>query len=246
MLPIALGEATKTVAYIVDSIKSYRFLVRWGEERDTDDVEGKVTASSARRPKAEEIKALLPAFTGWIDQVPPAFSAVKVGGKRAYDLARGGQRVELSPRRVHVARFELIEQAGADEATFEVDCGKGVFVRALVRDLGRRIGALGYVERLRRTRVGRFDISAAISLDRLAELVHSSPSREYLLPVESALAEIPALAVTEPQAIRLRSGQAVRLLSAEDGTVCAMAAGRPVALAKVEDGEVRPVRVFNI
>lgn len=246
VLPVALGEATKTVGYVIDSMKSYRFLARWGEQRDTDDTEGRVTARSARRPGAEEIRAALPAFTGWIEQVPPSFSAIKVAGKRAYDLARRGQPPELGPRHVHVARFELVERPDEDTATFEVDCGKGAYVRSLVRDLALRLDTCGHIQSLRRTRVGRFAMDQAISLDRLAALVHNSPPGQYLLAVESALADIPALILTEPQAHRLQSGQAVHVLNAEDGTVYATSAGRPVALAEVEDGEVRPVRVFNL
>ncbi len=198
------------------------------------------------RPGHDEIVAALPLFTGTIEQVPPAFSAIKVAGKRAYDLARSGRPVELGPRSVHVARFELMDRPDADTATLEVDCGKGAYVRSLVRDLARHMGTCGYVESLRRTRVGRFGESDAISLDRLAQLVHSSPPGDYLMPVETALADIPALVLTEPQVIRLKSGQTVHVVNAADGTVCAMAAGRPVALARVEDGEVRPVRVFNM
>lgn len=246
VLPVALGEATKTVLYAVDSTKSYRFEARWGEERDTDDAEGEVTATSERRPEAEEIRAALASFTGAIEQVPPAFSAIKVAGERAYDLARRGEPAELEPRHVHVARFELVVRPDRDHAIFEVDCGKGAYVRSLVRDLARRLGTCGHVESLRRTRVGCFHEDDAISLDRLAELLHSAPLHDHLLPVETVLADIPALALTEPQATRLKCGQAVRVLDAGDGPVCVMAAGRPVALAEVEGGEVRPVRVFNL
>lgn len=246
VLPVALGEATKTAAYAVDSLKCYRFVARWGEQRDTDDADGEITATSPGRPERADIEGALPEFTGWIEQVPPAYSAVKVAGKRAYDLARRGAPAELAARRVHVVRFDLVELHDADSASFEVECGKGAYVRALVRDLARRLGTLGHVQSLRRIRVGGFLEGDAISLDRLAELVHSAPPSEYLSPVETALADIPALALTEPQGIRLRSGQAVRVLNAEDGTVCAMAAGRPVALARIEGGELRPVRVFNM
>jgi len=246
VLPVALGEATKTAPYAVDSTKSYRFQARWGEERDTDDCEGEVTASSEQRPGRAEIEAALAAFRGVIEQVPPAFSAIKVAGRRAYDLARRGQPAVLQPRRVEVTRFELIDRPDADRAIFEVDCGKGAYVRSLVRDLARSLGSRAHVEALRRTRVGCFDEEQAISLDRLAELLHSAPPHDYLLPVETVLADIPALALTEPQATRLRSGQAVRVLNAADGAVCAMASGRPIALAEVQGGELRPVRVFNL
>jgi tRNA pseudouridine55 synthase len=246
VLPIALGEATKTVAYVMAGSKRYRFEVRWGEERDTDDIEGEVVETSAERPVREAIVSALDDFTGWISQVPPTYSAIKVGGRRAYDLARQGQPMALEPRQVHIESFELIDQPDADRAAFSVSCGKGAYVRALARDLGRRLGSRAHVTTLRRTRVGPFSEANAFSLDKLTEVVHSSPPSEYLYPVETALADIPALLLTEPQAIRLKSGQAVRGVNAEDGTVCAMVAGRAVAVAEVLGGEVRPVRVFNL
>ncbi len=246
VLPVALGEATKTVDHIVAGPKNYAFEVRWGEERDTDDREGEVVASSDLRPTEAEIRSALPEFAGWIEQVPPLYSAVKVEGRRAYDLARQGRPAALGPRRVQVMRFELSRVLDAETAAFEVECGRGMYVRALVRDLARRLGTRGHVHSLRRTRVGSFHEGEAISLETLAQLVHSAPPSTFLKPVETALADIPALALTEPQAIRLKSGQAVRVLDVADGTVCAMASGRPVALAEVEHGQVRPVRVFNL
>lgn len=246
VLPIALGEATKTVPFVVDASKSYRFEVRWGEERDTDDGDGKVTASSPHRPSAQEIAGALKAFTGWIEQVPPAYSALKVAGRRAYDAARCGEALDLAPRRVRILDLALLGRNGPDHATFAVECGKGAYVRALARDLGRRLGTHAHVTSLRRTRVGGFRVEDAISLDKLAEVVHSAPPTECILRVETALVDIPALALTEPQAIRLRCGQAVQVFGAADGTVCAMAAGQPVALAEVAGGEVRPLRVFKL
>ena len=246
VLPIALGEATKTAGYLMACDKSYEFEVRWGEERDTDDIEGEVVAVSAERPDADAILAALPDFTGWISQVPPTYSAIKIKGRRAYDLARQGQPAELEPRQVQVKRLELVGRLDAERAAFVLECGKGTYVRALARDLGRRLGTHAHVTALRRTRVGPFDEKGAFSLDKLAEVVHSSPPSDYLYPVETALADIPALVLTEPQAIRLKNGQVIGGVIAEDGTVCAMCAGRAVAVAKVEGGEVRPVRVFNL
>jgi tRNA pseudouridine55 synthase len=246
ILPIALGEATKTVAYVQDGAKTYRFTVRWGEERTTDDAEGEVTRTDPGRPSAAEIQALLPAFTGLIQQAPPAFSAIKLDGERAYDLARAGATVDLAPRPVRIDRFVLFGQIGPDEAEFEVDCGKGAYVRALARDLGRRLGCFGHVTALRRTRVGPYREAAAFSLAKLAELCDKPAPFEYLLPVETALDDIPALAVTGPQAERLHNGQPIMVLDAADGPALVKNAGRPVALAEVAGGEVRPVRVFNL
>lgn len=246
VLPVALGEATKTVSYVQDSSKTYRFTVRWGEERDTDDAEGQVIRAADARPARPAILAALSAFTGSIEQVPPAYSAVKVAGERAYKLARKGEAAELAPRVIRIDRFALLDQPDADHARFEVDCGKGAYVRALARDLGRHLGVFGHIAALRRTRVGPFTEAQAFSLDKLRELWQNTRPSEVLLPVETALVDIPALALTGPQADRLRSGQPVRVLGTADGTVCAMAAGKPVALAEIAAGEVRPVRVFNL
>ena len=246
VLPIALGEATKTAGYLMASDKSYEFEVRWGEERDTDDIEGGVVAISAERPDVDAILAALPEFTGWISQVPPTYSAIKIKGRRAYDLARQGRPAALEPRQVQVKRLELVGRPDAERAAFTLECGKGTYVRALTRDLGRRLGTRAHVTALRRTRVGPFDEEGAFSLEKLAEVVHSSPPSDYLYPIETALADIPALVLSEPQAIRLKSGQALTGVNAEDGMVCAMCAGRAVAVAEVEGGEVRPVRVFNL
>jgi tRNA pseudouridine55 synthase len=230
----------------MESGKSYRFTLRWGEERDTDDSEGRPTANSAMRPSREQILAALPAFVGEIEQAPPAFSAIKVAGERAYDLAREGRPAQLAPRLVRVDRLELLGQADADHAEFELDCGRGTYVRSIARDLGRKLGALAHVSALRRTRVGPFCEANAISLAQLEELGHKGALETALLPVETALADIPALAVTGPEAHRLKCGQAVRVPSTMEGAVYATSAGRPVALAQLEGGELRPVRVFNL
>lgn len=246
VLPIALGEATKAMSFTLERGKSYRFAVRWGEERDTDDAEGQVVATAPARPQASAIEAALALFRGAIEQRPPSFSAIKVEGQRAYKLAREGEALVLAARAVTIHRFALIAHPDADTAHFEVDCGKGTYVRALARDLGRHLGCLGHVISLRRTRVGGFDESQAISLAKLGDLWHGPAPFEHLLPIETALDDIPALALTGPQADRLRSGQTVRVLDADDGIVCAMNAGKPVALAEAAGGDVRPVRVFNL
>jgi tRNA pseudouridine55 synthase len=254
-LPIALGEATKTVPFVMDGRKRYRFTVRWGEERDTDDAEGRVVETSAARPGEADIRNLLPRFTGTIAQVPPRFSAIKVDGERAYDLARDGEVVELEARPVDIGRLDLVERPDADHAVFEAECGKGTYVRALARDMGRVLGAFGHVCALRRTAVGPFATDDMISLERLEALWHRAAAGEASLadalkPVETALADIPALAVSRADAARLQRGQAV-LLRGRDapilrGAVYVTASGLLVALAEIDHGEIVPKRVFNL
>ena len=255
ILPLALGEATKTVPFVMDGRKRYRFTVRWGEERDTDDAEGRVVASSDQRPTAEAIRGALPAFTGTIAQVPPKFSAIKVEGERAYDLAREGQEVALEARPVDIHDFALVETPDPDAAVFEAECGKGTYVRALARDLGRVLGCCGHVSALRRTQVGPFDENDMISLAELEGLCQKAAAGEgsladALLPVETALDDIPALAVNRADAARLQRGQAV-LLRGRDapifrGTVYVTTSGELIALAEVDRGEIIPKRVFNL
>ena len=261
ILPIALGEATKTVAYAMDGTKCYHFRARWGEERNTDDRAGAVTATSDLRPETAAIEAVLPAFIGDIEQIPPQFSAIKLDGERAYDLARAGEVLDLESRLVHVERLSLIGQPDADHADFEVVCGKGTYMRSLARDIGRALGCLGHVAELRRLSVGRFTLERAISLDELAALGQGAALDSHLLPLETALDDIPALALTVEEAHRLRQGQAVALLRRQDferlGTLfdesserevvlLATSAGRPVALCRLEGAELRPMRVINI
>jgi len=256
ILPIALGEATKTVSYVMGGRKIYRFTVRWGEARSTDDAEGPVTAVSDRRPSRAEIETVLPGFQGEISQTPPAFSAIKVEGERAYDLARAGEAVDLAPRLVWIERLTLLRQLDADHAEFEAVTGKGVYMRSLARDLALALGTVGHVSALRRIAVGPFTESQAISLESLKALGHIPAASGQLLPVEAALDDIPALPLTDAEALRLRSGQSVGLLRASDrerlgairsgDLVCAMAGGKPVALARWEAGDLRPVRVLNL
>jgi tRNA pseudouridine55 synthase len=254
-LPVALGEGTKTVPFVVDGRKSYVFTIRWGEERDTDDAEGRVVTRSEQRPDAAAIAALLPRFTGTIEQVPPRFSAVKIAGERAYDLARDGEAVELKPRAVEIYRLALVETPDADHTVLAAECGKGTYVRALARDLGRALGALGHVAALRRNRVGPFGENDMISLERVEALCHRAAAGEgnladLLLPIETALDDIPALAVSPAEAARLRRGQAV-LLRGRDaslfrGMVQVASCGEIVAIAEVDRGEIVPRRVFNL
>jgi tRNA pseudouridine55 synthase len=260
VLAVALGEATKTVPYAMDAEKTYRFTARWGEARATDDAEGQITATSGKRPSRAEIEAALPAFTGALSQTPPAYSAVKVEGERAYDLARDGETVELEPRLVLVRQARLLEIPDPDHAEFEMHCGKGTYVRAWVRDLAIALGTYGYVSALRRTCVGAFRVEDATPLETLRGFMHSPAAFEHLRPLSTALDGIPALAVTGPDAVRLRSGNPILIRPAQfaritEGTsgddlqgltvFCSTGEGEPVALVTLEAGELRPFRVFN-
>ena len=254
-LPIALGEATKTVPFVMDSRKRYRFTVSWGEERDTDDTEGRVVRTSELRPSADSIRELLPRFTGLIEQIPPQYSAIKVQGERAYDLARDGETVPLQPRPVEIHELSLVEHSDSGQSVFEAECGKGTYVRALARDMGRILGCFGHICALRRTLVGPFTERDMIPLEQLEALCNRAASGEgsladALLPVETALDDIPALAVTRADAARLHRGQAVLLRGRDapncSGTVYVTVAGRLLALAEIGNGELIPKRVFNL
>jgi tRNA pseudouridine55 synthase len=254
LLPIAMGEATKTVSYIMDGRKRYTFTLRWGEATATDDAEGPVVEWSDRRPTSAEITAVLPAFVGLIDQVPPQFSAIKVAGQRAYDMARASEDFTLESRPVRIFELSLTE-AGADTASFQVDCGKGAYMRSLARDLGQALGTCAHVVALRRTAVGPLTEAHAISLESLEALGHSAAASGPLLPLETALDDIPALALTEAEANCLRRGQAVSMMARvnrarieafDNGSIVyATHGGKPVALARCDAGDIRPVRVLN-
>jgi tRNA pseudouridine55 synthase len=253
LLPIALGEATKTVPFVMDGRKIYRFTVRWGEERDTDDAEGRATQTSAERPTAEAIRALIPRFSGLIEQVPPRFSAVKIDGERAYDLARDGAVVELAPRPIEIHHLELLETPDADHGVLAAECGKGTYVRALARDVGRALGCFGHVVALRRTAVGPFTEQIATSLEALQRMTQPGAdivAGPAILPVDAGLAALPALRVSTADAGRLARGQAVLLRGRDapvmEGWVSVSAHGGLVALAQVEKGELRPRRIFNL
>ncbi len=252
VLPIALGEATKTVPFAVDGRKVYRFSVRWGVETNTDDAEGTAVATDAMRPSRSQIEALLPQFIGEIMQTPPAFSAIKVDGERAYDLARSGAAVELEARPVAIERLELVDMPDGDTALFEAECGRGTYVRALARDLGRLLGCHGHVAALRRTRVGTFTDEAATSLHELQQAAGEGGEEglaSLLLPIETALEELLEINVSQADAARLARGQPV-LLRGRDapivvGDAFAISKGTLVALCEVSAGELRPTRVFN-
>ena len=254
-LPIAMGEATKTVPFVMDGRKLYRFTVRWGEERDTDDAEGRVVEQSDSRPTADAVRALLPSFLGVIQQVPPRYSAIKIEGERAYDLARDGETVELAARPVEITRLELMESPDADHAVLEAECGKGTYVRSLARDMGRALGCFGHVSALRRVAVGPFEADSMISLVDLEAVCHRAAAGEgsladALLPVETALDDIPALAIGRADAARLQRGQAVLLRGRDapifSGPVYITVEGHLLALAEVDHGEIVPRRVFNL
>ena len=249
ILPIALGEATKTVPFAVDGEKAYRFTVRFGAETDTDDAEGQVVRTTAFLPTLEDIENVLPDFTGEISQVPPAFSAIKVDGERAYDLARSGEQVVLEPRWIVVDDLRLIDMPDAATAVLEAECGKGTYVRALARDIGRALGSAAHVIALRRTRVGPFDEAASVQLSALQEAAEAGDIGQYLQPVEAALDDLPGLSVGPNDAASLARGQAV-LVRGRDAPVMSGAAyahfkGRILAIGELEKGAFRPTRVFN-
>jgi tRNA pseudouridine55 synthase len=259
VLPIALGEATKTVPYIQDAKKIYRFTVRWGQATTTDDREGAVIADSASRPGDADINGMLPRFTGLISQAPPAFSAIKVAGERAYDLARAGTPAELAERPIDIHRLELVGQEDADHSVFEVETGKGAYVRSLARDMGVALGTFGHVSALRRLAVGQFRAENAFPLDFDALPSDIAGLTEHVLPIETVLDDIPALALTADEAQRLRCGQTVGLFThhhrdwlaeliaagRDGGIALALWQGKAVAMVRIDSAEAQPVRVFN-
>ena len=264
ILPIALGEATKTVAWLMEAEKSYRFTVEWGTSTDTQDREGKVIGASDVRPLKADIETALATFVGDIQQVPPIYSAIKIAGERAYDLARDGETPEMVARPVLLRAATLVDMPDVDHATIEIVSGKGFYVRSLARDLAAKLGTEGHVSALRRTAVGPFHESAAITLETLQDLCHTDAASESLLPVETALDDIPALAVTEEEAFRLRQGRGIlllpdqaeelrnkrkpRVVSGEDMSRVALATleGHAVAIGDARAGRFEPIRVFNL
>jgi tRNA pseudouridine55 synthase len=249
VLPIALGEATKTVPFAVDGEKAYRFMVRFGAETDTDDAEGAVVKTAEARPSRADVEAVLDRFTGEIMQVPPRFSAIKIDGERAYDLARAGEEVNLEARPIVIDDLLLVDMPDADTAVLEAHCGKGTYVRAIARDMGRALGCLGHVISLRRTRVGTFDQADAVALSDLETALQDGLLSRHLLPVEAALDDLPGLQVGPRDAASLARGQAV-LVRGRDAPILSGAAyahfkGQILALGELEKGAFRPTRVFN-
>lgn len=272
MLPIALGEATKTVPYVMDGAKIYRFTVAWGEERSTDDLEGGVTQTSAKRPAREDILALLPRYTGIIQQIPPQFSAIKIDGERAYDLARGGESVDIPAREVEIARLDLIEMPDDTHTVFEIECGKGTYVRSLARDFGRDLGCYGHVADLRRVEVAPFTPEDFVTLAELEAVWPPIPVKEQaedgeeieeipaprrdfsaidalVIDTGAALDCLPQVALSDEQAHRIRMGNPV-ILRGRDAPVeaeeaCVTARGKLLAIGYVEQGQFKPKRVFT-
>jgi tRNA pseudouridine55 synthase len=257
ILPIALGEATKTVPFLMDADKAYRFTIAWGRTTATFDREGAILAESDVRPTPDQVAAVLPRFVGEISQIPPAYSAIKVDGERAYDLARAGEAVVLEARTVVVHDARVAAAPDDDHIVLEIECGKGTYVRALVRDIAMALGACGHVSELRRTRVGAFTEENAVTLESLEDLGHKARQSEALLPVETALDDIPALAVTDEDAFRLKQGRSIVLVPRQveavkarlkpgSRTVSAMAGGSVVALCEMRAGRLEPSRVFHL
>lgn len=256
VLPIALGEATKTVPYVMDATKRYRFTAKWGEATTTDDREGEVIARSDKRPTREEIESALPAFTGVIEQVPPQFSAIKIGGERAYDLAREGETVALEARAIDIHELTLIDMPDADCAVFEAVTGKGAYVRALVRDIAKAIGTEGHVSELRRTAVGPFRAEDGVTIAALEAMEGPEARDAALLPIDAALAGLPQAAIGGPEADRLKRGQPAVITPAtakgvrgsEVGVIPAVLAslhGDAVAICELDGLKLKPLRVFN-
>ncbi|WP_444667412.1 tRNA pseudouridine(55) synthase TruB [Cereibacter changlensis] len=249
VLAVALGEATKTVPYITDALKCYRFLVRLGVSTRTDDAEGEVIATSDLRPADDEIAAALAAFRGEIMQIPPQFSAVKIDGERAYDLARDGETVEIAARELWVESLEMIARPDADHVELEMVCGKGGYVRAIARDLGAALGCHGHVQWLRRTWSGPFDAEDGISLDTIDRLARTEELETHLLPLEKGLADLPELPCTPEGAVRLRNGNPGMVISANceyGDEAWASYQGQPIAVGIYKAGELHPSRVFNL
>ena len=260
ILPIALGEATKTIPYIQDHLKTYSFTVQWGEQRATDDLEGAVIATSPHRPADRDILAILPRFTGEIMQTPPQFSAIKIDGERAYDIARDGGEIDMKPRPVYIETLDLMKTT-PDTALFTCYCGKGTYIRAIARDMALALGTVGFIAKLRREDVGPLGPDNAISLDSLLNLDHSAALETALLPVETVLDGIPALSLNQQEAARLKNGQKLSFVSRQDverlhkagvvqgnGSATALAVydGKPVALVTIEGIDIQPVRVLNL
>ncbi len=261
ILPIALGEATKTIPYIQDRHKIYIFEVSWGEQRSTDDMEGEIIKTSPSRPDIKDIEKILPEYIGEIEQTPPKYSAIKINGERAYDMAREGKDVKIKSRKVFIEELRILEHSN-NKTSFEVLCGKGTYVRSLARDFGEKLGCYGYVSYLKREAVGSFTTKNAILLDKLLEMDNIAALEEILLPVETALDDILELAVTEEEASRLKNGQALKFVSKHDVarleqsgfdfksdyeeeclTICN---SKPIGIAHINKTIIKPVKIFNL
>lgn len=248
ILPIALGEATKTINYMVDIEKTYEFTIRWGQQTSTDDAEGEIVEESTHHPTEADIQKVLPDFTGTITQVPPAYSAVKINGQRAYKLARAGQDVAMRERSVEIYSLELLKVIDNDHALLRCHCGKGTYIRSLGRDIALKLGTYGHLATLRRTTVGRFTEKNAISLDFLEEMSHKGPVEECILPVDAVLDDIPDQVLSEENARRFYHGQRLNAPDLTDGQtlVCRYPDGSLLGIGHVTEGQLKPSRMFNI
>lgn len=265
ILPLALGEATKTVNFIQDATKTYEFEVTWGEQRTTDDSEGDILKTSDKRPTQKDIEAILGDFIGEIEQTPPQFSAIKIDGERAYDIARDGEHADIKSRKVTIDSLGILKHEN-DKTLFMCVCGKGTYIRALARDMGQKLGCFGYISALKRTKVGDFSLESAISLDFFDEMI-DNPDQErntddFLLPLQTVLGDIPALALKEEEMVRIKNGNALTFLSKDDlgrleaaninwkddASTTALALYKDQALAMIDiyGAKIQPVRVFNI
>lgn len=261
-LPIALGEATKTIQFAQNRLKTYEFEISWGESRSTDDLEGEIINTSEARPGQNLVEDLLAEFTGNILQTPPQFAAVKIDGKRAYEIARSGEKAEIKPRDAYIKSLDILEHK-PDKTTMRAVCGKGVYIRAIARDMGEKLGCYGYISSLRRLKVGPFDENTMITLDNLEKIMHSGDLQTALMPVESMLDDIPAVDLTREEAARVKQGQKVGLyskpqverlekagiiLGIKDTPTLAYATfkGVPIAVVAISGAEIKPERVLNL
>lgn len=251
VLPIAFGEATKLIPYVTEARKEYEFVVKWGEATSTADTEGEVISVSDKVPTKNEILAVLSQFLGEIEQVPPVYSAIKINGKRAYDLARKGEDVTMPSRKITIYNLELIEELPENQARFRVECSKGTYIRTLGQDIALKLGTVGHLKELRRTKCGNFGLQDAITLEKLKNMVHSNNPSEILLPIETYLRDIAVIAVSEADAAKLKLGQglspkAYGLDDSEEFEAVALCNGKMVALVRIDNRKIAPVRVFNL
>jgi tRNA pseudouridine55 synthase len=245
ILPMAIGEGTKIIPYVSFETKTYIFTVTWGERRSTDDLEGQVIATSAKRPNIIEIDSILPEFLGSINQVPPLYSAIHINGERAYNLARRGELADMPSRTVMIHELKCLESQGAT-ATFEVKCGPGTYVRSLGRDLAIRLGTEGYISDLQRVQDGKFSIHEAISLEKIQKIAHKSDLVHYIVPISAVLDDIPAVTVSKSQAANLRMGKVVICDEEQCETMLALEEQIPCCIGEIQEGKLVPKRVFNI
>lgn len=251
VLPVAFGEATKLLPYVTDGKKEYEFIIQWGKATNTDDSEGKIIGESSKIPTREEILSVLPQFIGKIKQVPPAYSAIKINGERAYNLVRKGENVVIPEREIEIYALELLEELENHQARFRVECSKGTYVRTLGRDLAQKLGTIGYLQELRRTKCGNFGLESKILLENIKNLVHSIPLKEFLLPLETSLRDIAVIAVSEVDANKLKLGQGVSPKAYQVQNLIGKEAAAYfedslIAIVRIEEKRISPVRVFNL